>query len=88
MGFSSQNSQRLQERLESVKHRWRTVGDEQPRLFCNCGVDIGDEIAQPGNVCTSLVGQYCEPRYEIDACAVQKVLELGDGGVSLAAPRA
>src|SRR3546814_2398418 len=68
-------------------HRWRTVGDEMPRLFGNCSVDIGDEIAQPGNVCTSLVGQYCEPFDEIDACAVQEVLELGDGGVSHSVPR-
>ena len=88
MGFSGQNSQRVQERLKSGKHRWRTVGDEMPRLFGNCSVDIGDEIAQPGNVCTSLVGQNCEPLDEIDACAVQEVLELGDGGVSLSVPRA
>src|SRR3546814_2708038 len=57
-------------------HRWRTVGDEMPRLFGNCSVDIGDEIAQPGNVCTSLVGQYCEPLDEIDARSEEHTSEL------------
>jgi len=87
MCFSCQNSQCLQERLEFSKHRWRTVGDELPRLFDNCSVDIRDEIAQPANLRASLVGQDREPLDEIDACAVQEVLKFGDGGTGFSASR-
>ena len=81
MGFSGQNSQRL----KSILRRVSIGGGPSPiscqGLFDSGGVDIGDEIAQPGDVCASLVRQFREPRDDIDARAVQEVLKLGDAGI-------